>query len=177
MSEKNRKKSDVIKQKNKLKVTEGFKLLVYARWISLFTALLVLVLFFLNTGFTTENMQEIMRENPILTVGFLICMIDLFIWYQLNTLIQYITNLNNIETVRIQLLIIAIVQLIGFNYLSFFCVVLALVRYFRWDGFSIKASVMEIKKENQLKNTLVLALVLIPLSLLAMLMSYLLQSV
>lgn len=177
MSEKNRKKSELIKQKNKLKVTEQFKLLVYARWISLVTAMLVLVLFFMNTGFTTENMQNIMKENPILTVGFLICMIDLFIWYQLNILIQHITSFEHIETVRIQLIVIAVVQLIGFNYLSFFCVVLALIRYFRWDGFSIKSAVLEIKKENQLKNTLILALVLIPLALLAMLMSYLLQGI
>lgn len=176
MSEK-RKKKDVIKQKNKLKVTEKFKLLTYARWITLATAILVLLIFFLNTGFSSASMNEMFTKNPVIVVGFMICVIDLLVWYQMEHLITYLTNLEHIETVRIQLIAIAIIQLLGFNYLSFFCLILALVRYFRWDQFSIKEAFLEIKKEGQLTNTLTLSIGLILFALLALGLLYLFQSV
>lgn len=175
MSDKGRKKKDIIKQKNKLKVTEKFQLLTYARWISLFTAMLVLLVFFINTGFMVESMNDLIAKNPIIVVAFIICVIDLLIWYQLEHLIAYIKKLEHIETVRMQLLAIALIQLMGFNYISFCCIGLALYRYFRWDSFSIKEAMGEIKKEGQLTNTLTLAIGLFLFALLALFLLYLFQ--
>lgn len=177
MNEKVRKKHDIIKEKNKLKVSEKFRLFEYARWISLITALLVLVMFFFSTGFTTENMNRMFTEQPMIIVGFLICIIDLLIWAQMAHLLTYLKTLEHIETVRIQLLSIAISQIVCFNYISFLCIVVGLWKYYRWDQFHLVQSIKEIKKDGQWKNTLSLTLILWIASALSLFLVFVFQAI
>lgn len=169
------KKRDQIKMKNKMKITKNFKILKYARYLSLFIPCLVLLMLFVQSGFTTSNIQNILTEQPIMTASLVICIVNLLVFYQIGNLLQYLDNLEHLESVRIQLFIIAIAQLVMFNVVAFLMYVYALYRYFRWDSFSISQSYVEIKTERQMSNVVTLFVTLFIFCALELLLVYLFQ--
>lgn len=160
MSDKKVKKRDLIKQKNKLKVTEDFRLFRYARYMSMVVPAIALLYLFFTTGLTGDAIREAMEANPTIVLVFIVCVVNMLIWYQLGNLLKHLSEFTYLESIRVQLAVMMAAQLAMFNYISFLLILVGLIRYFRWDQFSLKNTFMEIKKDKQLGNVITLTIIL-----------------
>lgn len=168
MSEIKTKKRDVIRQKNKLKVFSDFRFLRYARYMSVLVPCLVVFMIALSTGMQVESLETIISQQPVITVSFVVCVVNLLIWYQSGILLKSLAVPEHVESIRMQYIFMAVAQLAMFNYVSFLMIVFSLWKYFRWDQFSVKQVIAEIKKEGQFANTMVVFIVLFLLSALGL---------
>lgn len=160
MSDKKVKKRDVLKQKNKLKVTSDFRLLRYARYMSMVVPAIALLSLFFTTGFTGDALRKVMEANPTTILLFIICIVNMLIWYQMGNLLNHLSNFTCLESVRVQYVVMMVAQLAMFNYISFLLILVALIRYFHWEQFSLKKTFAEIKKDKQLGNVISLTIIL-----------------
>lgn len=177
MSDTKVKKRDVIRQKNKLKVFSDFRFLRYARYMSVVVPCLVMLIIAMSTGMQAESLETIIAEQPMITVSFVVCVVNLLIWYQSGILLKSLAIPEHVESIRMQYIFMAAAQLAMFNYVSFFLILISLWKYFRWDHFSIKEVVKEIKKEGQLTNTITVFVVLFLFSALGLFLLQVFQSI
>lgn len=176
MRDEKTKKRDSIRQKNKLKEFSDFRFLRFARYMSAIVPAIVLVIIAITTGLKADTLETILIEQPIITVSFVVCVVNLLIWYQSGILLQSLAIPEHVETIRIQYCFMAVAQLAMFNYVSFFLIVLSLWKYFRWEQFSIKQAFSQIKKEGQLMNTMTVFAILFLFSALGLFLLSVFQS-
>lgn len=155
------KKRDIIRQKNKLKQTHNYRYLRYASYACI--ALIVLFLIYIGvlTNISDTSLEKLMSENPIVITGFMICTANLYIWYVLKNFLKDIVVPQHIESIRLNLIIMAIGQFILMNFVSGILLIISLYKYFQWDNFSLKQAFKEIKKEQQLAVFIVTVCILI----------------
>lgn len=155
------KKRDIIRQKNKLKQTHNYRYLRYASYACI--ALIVLFLIYIGvlTNISDTSLEKLMSENPIVITGFMICTANLYIWYVLKNFLKDIVVPQHIESIRLNLIIMAIGQFILMNFVSAILLIISLYKYFQWDNFSLKQAFKEIKKEQQLAVFIVTVCILI----------------
>lgn len=157
------KKKDMIKQRNKLKKVERPKYMLYAQY----ACIILVVLFLIYTGLLSvildESMQVLLSENLVIIIGFMICVANLYVWFLLKQLIKEMEALEHIESVRMNLIVMAIAQACLLNYISAILLLISLKKYFSWQTFSPIKALKEIKKDGQ---TSVLAVSVIVLGLL-----------
>ena len=155
------KKRDIIRQKNKLKQTHNYRYLRYASYACI--ALIVLFLIYIGvlTNISDTSLEKLMSENPIVITGFMICTANLYIWYVLKNFLKDIVVPQHIESIRLNLIIMAIGQFILMNCVSAILLIISLYKYFQWNNFSIKQAFKEIKKEQQLAVFIVTVCILI----------------
>lgn len=155
------KKRDIIRQKNKLKQTHNYRYLRYASYACI--ALIVLFLIYIGvlTNISDTSLEKLMSENPIVITGFMICTANLYIWYVLKNFLKDIVVPQHIESIRLNLIIMAIGQFILMNFVSAILLIISLYKYFQWNNFSIKQAFKEIKKEQQLAVFIVTVCILI----------------
>lgn len=177
MSDTKNKKRDVIRQKNKLKEFSNFRFLRYARYMSVVVPCLVLLIIAIMTGMQAASLEAMIAAQPIITVSFVVCAVNLLIWYQSGILLTYLHVPEHVESTRIQYIFMAMAQLAMFNYISFFLILVSLWKYFRWDRFSIKDSYQEIKKDGQLTNTITVFIILLLFSALGLFLLNVFQSI
>ena len=146
------KKREMIKQRNKLKVTSNFKLWKYARIMFIFVPLIFLLYTFLTIGTPSSDYQKIIVENPAIIAGFATCLANLFMWYVMGKLMFYLEEKTHLETVRFYLILMCISQLALLNYISLAFLILGLYRYYSWEQFSIKTMFKEMKKDHTITN-------------------------
>lgn len=155
------KKREMIKQKNKLKTTRNYKYLNYAKYACIVMIVLFLIYVGAIANVSKVTMEELLSKNPIVITGFMICTANLYIWYVLKHFMKDMVNVQYIESVRINLIVMAIGQFILMNFISAILMILSLVKYFQWDTFSLKKALKEIKKDGQLAVLIVTLIVLI----------------
>lgn len=154
------KKRAVIKQRNKLNVMKHYHYLKYAHM----ACILIVVLFLLYTASLTQIMQisyqELISQNAIVITGFVICMANLYIWYVLKSFLKQLQIPEHIESIRMNLIMMALAQLVLMNFISAFLMLLALIKYFQWGQFSLRKAFQELYQEEQLPLFLVTLFVL-----------------
>lgn len=155
------KKRDVIKQKNKLKTVKNVKYLRFATYACLFLIVMFLIYVGAMSSLMDTSFQELISENVIVIVGFMICTANLYVWYILKQFVVDIQDLEHIESIRVNLLVLAVGQAMLLNYVSAILILLSLVKYFQWNQFSLRKSLKEIKKDGQLSVLVVTLLVMI----------------
>lgn len=154
------KKREVIKQKNKLKQMPNMKYLSLAKYACIFLILVFLVYIGILSVMLNKPFEELLSKDPIVIVGFMICTANLYIWYVLKHFINDIRQLENIESIRINLIVMTIGQVLLLNYISALLMILSLWKYFRWNNFSLKKALSEIKRDKQMAVLIVTSLVL-----------------
>ncbi len=144
------KKSELIRRKNKLKKTANFRYLKYAQY----TCILIIVLFLVYVvGLSSaygQSYEELLSTNPMVITGFIICTANLYVWWVLKHFNVDIEKFENIESIRINLIILCICQFFLLNFVSVVLMILSLVKYFQWKQFSWKQSLKELKADGQL---------------------------
>lgn len=157
------KKKDMIKQRNKLKKIEKPKYMIYAKY----ACVALVVLFLIYTGLLSmmlqQPMQVLLSENLVIIIGFMICVANLYVWFLLKQFIKEMEALEHIESVRMNLIVMAIAQASLLNYISAVLLIISLKKYFSWRGFSPMKALREIKKDGQIS---VLAISVVVLGLL-----------
>lgn len=155
------KKRDIIRQKNKLKQTHNYRYLRYANYACVAIVVLFLIYIGVLTNISDTSLEKLMSENPIVITGFMICTANLYIWYVLKNFLKDIVVPQHIESIRLNLIIMAIGQFILMNFVSAILLIISLYKYFQWDNFSLKQAFKEIKKEQQLAVFIVTVCILI----------------
>lgn len=155
------KKRDIIRQKNKLKQTHNYRYLRYASYACVAIVVLFLIYIGVLTNISDTSLEKLMSENPIVITGFMICTANLYIWYVLKNFLKDIVVPQHIESIRLNLIIMAIGQFILMNFVSAILLIISLYKYFQWDNFSLKQAFKEIKKEQQLAVFIVTVCILI----------------
>ncbi len=155
------KKRDIIRQKNKLKQTHNYRYLRYANYACVAIVVLFLIYIGVLTNISDTSLEKLMSENPIVITGFMICTANLYIWYVLKNFLKDIVVPQHIESIRLNLIIMAIGQFILMNFVSAILLIISLYKYFQWNNFSIKQAFKEIKKEQQLAVFIVTVCILI----------------
>ena len=155
------KKRDIIRQKNKLKQTHNYRYLRYANYACVAIVVLFLIYIGVLTNISDTSLEKLMSENPIVITGFMICTANLYIWYVLKNFLKDIVVPQHIESIRLNLIIMAIGQFILMNFVSAILLIISLYKYFHWNNFSIKQAFKEIKKEQQLAVFIVTVCILI----------------
>ncbi len=155
------KKRDIIRQKNKLKQTHNYRYLRYASYACVAIVVLFLIYIGVLTNISDTSLEKLMSENPIVITGFMICTANLYIWYVLKNFLKDIVVPQHIESIRLNLIIMAIGQFILMNFVSAILLIISLYKYFQWNNFSIKQAFKEIKKEQQLAVFIVTVCILI----------------
>lgn len=154
-------KREIIKQKNKLKNVKNYRYLNYAKY----ACILLILLFLMYVGgianLSGKSFEELLSKNAIVITGFIICTANLYIWYVLKTFLKDLNDLVHIESIRINLILMAIGQFMLMNFISSFLMILSLVKYFQWNQFSLKKALSEIKKDGQLAVLSVTAIALL----------------
>ena len=102
-----------------------------------------------------------MSENPVVITGFMICTANLYVWWGLKHFNEDIQSFEHIESIRINLIVLAIGQFLLFNFVSMILMIISLVKYFRWRQFSFRQSLREIKKDGQLSVLITTLIVMV----------------
>ncbi len=155
------KRRDVIRQKNKLAKTGSFRYIRYAKYACVAMVVLFLVYVGSLSSLSGKSYEELISKSPIVITGFMICTANLYVWYVLKHFLKDLEVPRHVESVRVNLLLMAVGQFVLMNFISAILMILSLRKYFQWNTFSLKRALKEIKKEGQLSVLIVTALVLI----------------
>lgn len=136
-------------QKMKVKKLDELRWLKYAKN----TCVLMVILFLVYVGLLSisenQNLAELISTNLFVIIGFIICTANLYIWNDMNYMINDLSNYKNIDVICFKLIIIAVSELLLFNYAAVLLIVIGLVRLFNWKQLSIKDLWKNIYKMNQ----------------------------
>ena len=160
------KKSEKIRRKNKLKTVKNYRYLKYAQYACILIIVLFLIYVVGLSSMYHQTYEELLSVNPLVITGFMICTANLYVWWVLKHFNEDVLNLEHIESMRINLIVLAICQFFLMNFVSTILMILSLVKYFRWDQFSWKKSLRELKEDGQLSvliTTLVVMLLFVAL--------------
>lgn len=155
------KRRDLIRQKNKLAKTGGFRYIRYAKYACVAMVVLFLVYVGGLSNLSGKSYEELISKSPIVITGFMICTANLYVWYVLKHFLKDLAIPQHVESIRVNLLLMTIGQFILMNFISAVLMMLSLRKYFQWNTFSVKNALKEIRKEGQLSVLIVTALVLI----------------
>lgn len=161
------KKREITKQKQKLKKQDSFKMVKLAQFMCIALILLFLVYLSLIGINYKGGFNALLAENLFTTVGFIVCTLNLYVFYAIKRLRNNMETYQCIEATKIEMLFITIAQLALFNYASAGLLVYSLVKYFKWSPFKIKNIVSEISKTKKWPTLIVTFIILASLILLA----------
>ena len=155
------KKKEMIRRKNKLKQVKSYRYLKYAQYACVLIILLFLIYVVGAASVYQQSYEELMSENPVVITGFMICTANLYVWWALKHFNEDIQSFEHIESIRINLIVLAIGQFLLFNFVSMILMIISLVKYFRWRQFSFRQSLREIKKDGQLSVLITTLIVMV----------------
>lgn len=166
------KKREVTKQKQKLKKYDSFKMLKFAQYMCIALILLFLLYMSLIAMNYEGGFNALLAENLFTTVGFIICTVNLYVFYAIKRLRTNMEEYRDIEATRVELIIIMIVQLVLFNYASAGLLVYSLVKYFKWRPFVFKNITSEISKSKKWSTILITLMIMVALMGMAFVVIY-----
>ena len=77
------KRRDLIRQKNKLAKTGGFRYIRYAKYACVAMVVLFLVYVGGLSNLSGKSYEDLISKSPIVITGFMICTANLYVWYVL----------------------------------------------------------------------------------------------
>lgn len=156
-------------KKESLKLKDhNFKYLKLARilcllFIVLFMAFVGLLMFNNSLGY-----QAIIVKYPALTAGFLVCVINLYIYFVTRNMIKDLDEGKYIDQSKLRICLYTFSQFILFNYPSAILMGLTLYKNFDWKQSSLNASLKYIRIQKELKFIVIDLLVLTLMMLLSL---------
>lgn len=155
------KKSEKILLKNKLKTVNNYHYLNYTKYASLLIVILFIIYFCVLSMIENVSYEELLSNNPIIITGFIICTANLYVWYVMKHFVEEIVNLEHIESIRLNMLVMAICQFFLMNFISVILMIISLIKYFKWDQFTFKEAILEIKKDGQFSVLVITTVVML----------------
>lgn len=155
------KKSEKIRLKNKLKTVNNYHYLNYTKYASLLIVILFIIYFCVLSMIENVSYEELLSNNPIIITGFIICTANLYVWYIMKHFVEEIVNLEHIESIRLNMLVMAICQFFLMNFISVILMIISLIKYFKWDQFTFKEAILEIKKDGQFSVLVITTVVML----------------
>ena len=140
------KKREINKEKQKLKKTSDFKMIRFARYICIAFVLIFLFYVSLLVSTVQGDFAKLFETNLFVTVGFIISALNIFIWYLLKLVNSNLEDYKNIDSCKVQLILVSVTQIILFNYACAALTIFSLIKYFKWNQ---RISCAELKKQNQ----------------------------
>ncbi|WP_032120967.1 hypothetical protein [Clostridium amazonitimonense] len=156
-----KKNNEIKRRSNRLKEFKDFRLIVYAKNMSVFITVIFLIYIGLQIGNYKGDVHRLFTEVPTNVIGFIASVANLYIWFELNNIIQDIKLSKNIETIRLKLMIMIVGEVILFNFVTVGLLVLSLIKYFKWKDVKITDLIKDIKREGQKSSIISLTLTLL----------------
>lgn len=144
------KKSEVIQRRNRLKQVSNYRYLQFAKYASVLMILLFIAYVGILGNAGGVGYEQLLSDDPLVITGFMICTANLYVWWVLKHFCIDLPQLEHIESIRVNLMVLALCQFFLMNFISAILMVISLVKYFRWDRFSWKKSLRELKQDGQL---------------------------
>lgn len=140
MASKRKKQREVLNHRD----LRAFKI---ARGLCLiFIVIFIIFLLFMMSSRQISYIQMI-QQYPILTAGFIVCLLNFFIWWQTKPLLQDLEETKHIDYYRIVLSLYVFVQFLLFNYPSAALFAYGLYKNFKWKGYPFHLSYKNMKKD------------------------------
>lgn len=152
-------KRELNRQKGKLKKINDFRWIRYARYMCVVMVVLFLFYFSILVMSNKGDIAGLFKDNLFVTVGFVICACNLFIWNELKIIHKNLMDYSCVDTNKMKLILITITEIILFNFATSILIIISLIKYFKWDGFN--EIIKEIKMQHKAKSILLLLIVLI----------------
>ena len=111
------KRRDLIRQKNKLAKTGGFRYIRYAKYACVAMVVLFLVYVGGLSNLSGKSYEELISKSPIVITGFMICTANLYVWYVLKHFLKDLAVPQHVESIRVNLLLMTIGQFILMNFI------------------------------------------------------------
>ena len=105
------KRRDLIRQKNKLAKTGGFRYIRYAKYACVAMVVLFLVYVGGLSNLSGKSYEDLISKSPIVITGFMICTANLYVWYVLKHFLKDLAVPQHVESIRVNLLLMTIGQL------------------------------------------------------------------
>ena len=99
------KRRDLIRQKNKLAKTGGFRYIRYAKYACVAMVVLFLVYVGGLSNLSGKSYEELISKSPIVITGFMICTANLYVWYVLKHFLKDLAVPQHVESIRVNLLL------------------------------------------------------------------------
>ncbi|MDL2276782.1 hypothetical protein LJC02_03915, partial [Breznakia sp. OttesenSCG-928-G09] len=154
------KKREINKQKQKLKKESNIKWIKRAKNMCVALVVLFLVYVFGFSVVLKESFSKVITEYPIIIVGFIVAVANLFVWATLKRFIKMLETYEHIEFVQVSLIIITIAQVLLVNFISVVLLIVSLVKCFNWQVFDKKVAFQKIKEEKLLLPLLGMCVIL-----------------
>lgn len=142
-----------IKNESLLK-DKNFKYVNYARWLCLIFIVMFIGFIFTRMRILQISYPDLIRENPIFTAGFIVCLINLFLWWQTRTMILDLRKNIHVHYYRLLLCISVFVEFLLFNYPAAALFAFGLYKNFKWKNQPLRLSFEQLKKEGMLSKFL-----------------------
>ena len=133
-------KSEKNKEQLKIKELGNLKFMRYATYSCVALVLLFLMYIAIMAQSVSMSYEQLISSNPIFLIGFLICTVNLYVWFLLKRHMKDLKEVKNIDSIRIQLIIMAIFQLLTLNIAAASLLFLSLYSYFKWDKTTLPLS-------------------------------------
>ena len=153
-------KRQEIHEKQKLKKFKNLRWLTWAKNVCIIMVILFLVYVSLLSIQYKEGFSQLLSDNLFVIIGFIVCTMNILVFYDMRNIIAHIEDYTDIDTNRLKLVVYGVGQLFMFNYASAILIFLSLYKYFRWD-MGIKVIFSEVKKAQGFKNVVASLVVVI----------------
>ncbi|WP_411169198.1 hypothetical protein ACH36K_01095 [Clostridium sp. MB05] len=156
-----KKNNEIRRRSNRLKEVKDFRLIVYAKSMSVVITIIFLIYIGLQISNYKGDVYRLFIEAPTNVIGFIASVANLYIWFELNNMIQDIKLSKNIETIRLKLMIMIVGEVILLNFVTVGLLILSLIKYFKWKNVKITDLIKDIKREGQKSSIMLLSLTLL----------------
>ena len=129
---------------------KNFKFYKLARAMCLIYPLLYMVFIYLLMLQTNTEYQELITKTPILTAGFFICFLNLYMWVRTRFALDQLTTPAQIAQFKVRNALYCFAQLIMFNYPAAILFGLTLYKNMNWKVQSFMAAFQICKTEKKL---------------------------
>ena len=97
---------------------KNYRYLKYAQYACILIIVLFLIYVVGLSSMYHQTYEELLSGNPLVITGFMICTANLYVWWVLKHFNEDVLNLEHIESMRINLIVLAICQFFLMNFVS-----------------------------------------------------------
>lgn len=125
------------------------KYISYARWLCLGFQVLFIGYLISLMMMSQQSYQQMIQQNPILLAGFIVCLLNLYIWFQTKNMLEDLKAQKFNNYYRIFGCIIVFSQFLLFNYPSAILFAIGLKKCFQWKNSPFHNIMKKVKEEGK----------------------------
>lgn len=137
--------------------THSFKFIHFAKWMILMFALVIISLVFTMASMNEVTIMELINQDIGYNIVFMVGMINVLCFFQMSRICKCLKGKCDISRSILSLIVILLVQMFVFNYVSVILIFMSLYRYVDWNKFKIKNEFKELRA-NKTVNEIYLSL-------------------